>query len=57
MWFDRDGGKIFDIAFGSRTVVKDIDIYKEVGKSMPYDVFVPFRVKNQQIIIDVNQII
>ena len=47
--FEESGKKVFDVALGSKTIIKDIDVFKRVGRFVPYDEYLEFDVKNKQL--------
>ena len=53
VYFNSPTEKIFDVALGKDTIIKNIDIYSKVGKAAAYDEFVEFELKNNKIYIRV----
>ncbi|MDR3736666.1 MAG: malectin [Acidobacteriaceae bacterium] len=49
VYFEKAGGKVFDVALGSKMVVEDLDIFARAGKFSPHDEFVEFDVKNKAV--------
>lgn len=45
VYFSQANEKIFDIALGSKIVVKNLDIFEQVGKAKAHDEFVEFEIK------------
>ena len=53
MYFHEPDMKIFDVAIGDRTVLKDLDIFRMAGhKLVPYDTFFEVVVKNGELFVD-----
>jgi hypothetical protein len=46
VYFSSSNEKIFDINFGDKTVVKNLDIFKNSGKNFAYDEYIEFVIKN-----------
>ena len=46
VYFGRPGQKIFSVALNGHTIIKDLDVFKKVGKNAAYDEQVEFRVSN-----------
>jgi len=44
--------QVFDVAVNQHTVIKGLDIYERVGRGVGHDEYIPFRVNNNQILID-----
>jgi hypothetical protein len=55
VYFTRANEKVFDIALGKKTVVKNLDIYEKVGKGNAYDEYVEFTLKNNKIYFNGNE--
>ncbi len=55
VYFTRANEKVFDIALGKKTVVKNLDIYEKVGKGNAYDEYVEFILKNNKIYFNGNE--
>jgi hypothetical protein len=55
VYFIRANEKVFDIALGKKTVVKNLDIYEKVGKGNAYDEYVEFILKNNKIYFNGNE--
>jgi hypothetical protein len=49
VYFTRANEKVFDIALGKKTVIKNLDIYDKVGKGVAYDEYIEFTLKNNKI--------
>lgn len=49
VFFSSSNEKLFNIALGDYTVIEDFDIFEKAGKFTPYDEFIQFEVKNDQI--------
>lgn len=57
VYFQEPGQKIFDVKLGSKTVVKDLDIFDKVtSRGVPYDTFTEFAIKNGKLYIDGSEI-
>ena len=46
VYFDRPGQKIFSVLLNGHTIIKNLDVFKKVGKNAAYDEQVEFRVSN-----------
>ena len=46
VYFDRPGQKIFSVLLNDHTIIKNLDVFKKVGKNAAYDEQVEFRVSN-----------
>ena len=46
VYFDRPGQKIFSVLLNDHTIIKNLDVFKNVGKNAAYDEQVEFRVSN-----------
>lgn len=44
--------QVFDVAVNQHTVIKGLDIYERVGRAVGHDEYIPFRVNNNQLLID-----
>ena len=55
VYFTRANEKVFDIALGKKTVVKNLDIYEKVGKGNAYDEYVEFILKNNKVYFNGNE--
>lgn len=44
--------QVFDVAVNQHTVIKGLDIYERVGRGVGHDEYIPFRVNNNQVLID-----
>ena len=52
VFFQSPGEKVFDAGLGSTKIVKNIDVFGTVySRNIPYDVFIPFELKNGKIIV------
>lgn len=52
VYFDSVDQKVFDIALGKKTVLKDIDVFAKVGKAAAHDEFVEFELKDDKVLIN-----
>ena len=43
---------MFDVAVNQHTVLKGLDIYERVGRGVGHDEYIPFRINNNQVLID-----
>ena len=46
VYFERPGQKVFSVMLNDHTIIKDLDVFKKVGKNAAYDRQVEFRVSN-----------
>ncbi|VDN08762.1 unnamed protein product [Dibothriocephalus latus] len=47
VWFDRPGGKVFDVAINKHIkVISDLDIFARVGFITAHDEYIPFSINN-----------
>jgi len=44
--------QVFDVAVNQHTVIKGLDIYERVGRAVGHDEYIPFKVNNDQLLID-----
>lgn len=44
--------QVFDVAVNQHTVIKGLDIYEQVGRGVGHDEYIPFRVNDDQLLID-----
>lgn len=44
--------QVFDVAVNQHTVIKGLDIYERVGRGVGHDEYIPFRVNNNQLLIN-----
>ena len=49
VYFTNKGDKIFNVALGRETVIKNLDIYNKVGKAYALDEYVEFEIRNKQV--------
>ncbi|XP_073257152.1 malectin-A-like isoform X2 [Porites lutea] len=52
VYFQAPRLKVFDVAVNQHTVIKGLDIYERVGRGVGHDEYIPFRVNNNQLLID-----
>jgi hypothetical protein len=52
VWFNAPNLKVFDVALNDVVVIKDLDIFGEVGRGVGHDEIVGFKVRSNKIIID-----
>lgn len=52
VYFQSAGDKIFDVALGKKTVLKNLDIFAKVGKAAALDEFIEFEIKNRKVYVD-----
>ena len=49
VYFNNKGEKVFNVAFGKDTIIKNLDIYKKVGKAEAYDEYIEFEIRNKNV--------
>ena len=49
VYFNSKGEKIFNVALGKETIIRNLDIYAKVGKAEAYDEYVEFEIRNKQV--------
>ena len=49
VYFTNKGEKIFNVALGKETVLKNLDIYARVGKASALDEYIEFEIRNKQV--------
>ena len=49
VYFNNKGEKIFNVALGKETIIKNLDIYKKVGKAEAYDEYIELEIKNKNV--------
>ena len=49
VYFTNKGDKIFNVALGRETVIKNLDIYSNVGKAYALDEYIEFEIRNKQV--------
>ena len=49
VYFNNKGEKIFNVALGKETIIRNLDIYAKVGKAEAYDEYIEFEIKNRQV--------
>ena len=47
--FESEGKRVFDVKFGDYVVLKDLDVYAEVGNSVALDEYLEFELKEDEI--------
>lgn len=52
VYFQGPRLKVFDVAVNQHTVIKGLDIYEQVGRGVGHDEYIPFRVNDDQLLID-----
>lgn len=50
VYFNHEGGKVFDVTLGKEKVIKNLDIYASVGKAHALDEFIEFEIRNGGVI-------
>jgi hypothetical protein len=45
VYFAQSGEKVFDIALGSKIVIKNLDIFDQVGKAKAHDEYIEFEIR------------
>lgn len=49
VYFNRVNEKVFDVSLGNLKVIKNLDIYKKVGRETAYDEYVEFELKKGKV--------
>ena len=49
VYFINKGDKIFNVALGRETIIKNLDIYSKVGKAYALDEYIEFEIRNKQV--------
>ena len=49
VYFTNKGDKIFNVALGRETIIKNLDIYSKVGKAYALDEYIEFEIRNKQV--------
>jgi len=49
VYFQSANEKVFDVALGIKTILKNLDIFATVGKAHAYDEYIEFDLKNDKI--------
>ena len=49
VYFTNKGDKVFNVALGRETVIKNLDIYNKVGKAYALDEYIEFEIRNKQV--------
>ena len=49
VYFTNKGDKVFNVALGKETVIKNLDIYSKVGKAYALDEYIEFEIRNKQV--------
>ena len=49
VYFNSYGEKVFNIALGKETIIRNLDIFAKVGKAEAYDEYVEFEIRNKQV--------
>ena len=49
VYFNNRGEKVFNVALGKETIIKNLDIYKKVGKAEAYDEYIEFEIRNKNV--------
>lgn len=52
VYFQGPRLKVFDVAVNQHTVIKGLDIYERVGRAVGHDEYIPFRVNDNQLLLD-----
>ncbi len=52
VYFNNPGEKVFDVALGRKTVLKDIDIFASVGKASAHDEYIEFELKDDVVYVN-----
>ena len=49
VYFNNKGEKVFNVALGKDTIIKNLDIYKKVGKAEAYDEYIELEIRNKNV--------
>ena len=49
VYFNSKGEKIFHVALGKETIIRNLDIYAKVGKAEAYDEYIEIEIRNKQV--------
>lgn len=52
VYFDSPLKKVFDIALGRKTLIKDLDIFGKVGKAVAHDEIIDFELRDDKIYVN-----
>nr|AUX81344.1 malectin [Brachionus plicatilis] len=52
VWFNAPNLKVFDVALNDAIVVKDLDIFANVGRGVAHDEIIPFQVRKNKLIVE-----
>ena len=52
VYFTSTNEKVFDVALGKLTIIKNLDIFKEVGKAAALDKYIEFKIANNQVFVN-----
>jgi hypothetical protein len=52
VWFNAPNLKVFDVALNDVVVIKDLDIFGQVGRGVGHDEVIGFKVRSNKIVID-----
>lgn len=52
VFFQSVGEKVFDVSLGKMTIIKNLDIFKEVGKATALDKYIEFKIKNGVVLVN-----
>ncbi len=55
VYFNSPNEKVFDVALGRKTVLKDVDIFALVGKAVAHDEYVEFELKDDKIYVNKSE--
>lgn len=47
VYFSQSNEKIFDVALGDAIIIKNLDVFDQVGKAKAHDEYVEFQIKNE----------
>jgi hypothetical protein len=45
VYFAQSGEKVFDVALGSKIVIKNLDVFDQVGKAKAHDEYIEFEIR------------
>lgn len=52
VWFNAPNLKVFDVALNDAIVLKDLDIYANVGRGVAHDEIIPFQVRKNKLVVE-----
>lgn len=55
VYFTAENEKVFDVALGRKTVLKNLDIFSVVGKLRAYDEYLEIKIKDNKVYHNKNE--